>query len=216
MHGAGDCLGVRLAPGRVLTAAHCVLGVQALDDVWVMAGGRRLTVRACALHPALRPMFARCDLADVAARARLHDIWNDAALLQVDGDEPDAPSFEALTEASALQRGGGVRVWVVSDAAPLWADAPGLTLHADRVTLVEAGELRTRGRDRAGFSTRPGDSGGPCLVRDGVGWKVAGVLAGGVSWYSPDSSYAPTFAPDTAAWLRVAGAASAGHATLPR
>jgi len=202
VHGSGDCLGVRLAPGRVLTAAHCVLGVRALHEVRVTSGGRALAVRACALHPGLRPMFARCDLDDAAARAHLHDIWSDAALLRVDGDAPDAPAFEALTDGAVLQRGARARVWVVSDAAPLWADAPAFALHADRVTVADAGELRARGSDRAGFSTRPGDSGGPCLVRDGAAWKVAGVLHGGRSYYSPDSSYAPTFAPDTAAWLR--------------
>lgn len=204
VRGVGDCLGVRVAPGAVLTAAHCVLGVRSLAELRVVAGdaaGGALPVSSCALHPALGPRFERCDVGDRDAPRRLQGVSADLALLALRGDPPGAPTLPLVPAGLAPGELRGAEAWVVSRASPTWVDGAASQASANEVTVADEEELRTENPEAGCISTRPGDSGGPLLVRRGGRWAVAGVLAGGDRWYSGDSHYAPTFTPSTAAWL---------------
>lgn len=196
VRGVGACLGVRVAPGVVLTAAHCVLGVRGLGDVTVTASGaRRVAVTSCALHPALRARYAGCDQGGPDA-GDLGDLWTDLAVLRVP-DPPDAPWMPWLDAAPTE----GAAAWVIADAAPTWVESPAPRAVGNRVTRVEPGALCAEGPRREDVSTQPGDSGGPLLLRRGGRWVVGGILSGGRRERSPDSHYAATYAPETAAWL---------------
>ncbi len=204
IRGTGACLAVRVAPGTLLTAAHCVVGVRSLGDIRVGAPPRAVRpprVLSCVLHPTNAPRFDRCDVDDHNARGHLGDVWGDLAILRV-GDDPAGapvlPSLESLADPESLV---GLDAWVISDDAPTWIDASAPRPVRNRVTFAEQGEVRTAGADRADISTRPGDSGGPLLMRRSGRWVVVGVLSGGASDYSPDSRFAPTFAVETSAWL---------------
>lgn len=197
VRGVGACLGVRVAPGVVLTAAHCVLGVRSVADIRVASAARTTAASGCALHPVLAGRVGRCDVGDPEAGAHIGDVWADLALVRVTDDPAGAPWLPALAAMPAE----GARAFVVADDAPRWVDAPAPRPVPNRVTRVEPGEVRTDGAERADVSTGPGDSGGPLLLlRDGA-WVVAGALSGGRHERSGDSRYAPTGAPETAAWL---------------
>lgn len=196
LRGVGDCLAVRVAPDALLTAAHCVLGVRSIDDIRVDGA----TVVGCALHPALAARFGRCDTDDRAAPGRIHDDWTDLALVRV-SPASDAPRLAVMAALDMQSTLGGFDAWVVSDGAPRWVAAVAPRLVHNRVSLAADGEICTLGAEPADISTRPGDSGGPLLLRRGGGWVVAGVLGGGLRAYSGDSHYAATYLPDTAAWI---------------
>jgi hypothetical protein len=181
---------VRVAPGTLLTAAHGVLGVRAIGDIRVDGAA----VVACALHPALTTRFGRCDVDDRAAPGRIHDDWTDLALVRV-SPASDAPRLPLLGPIDMQSTLGGLDAWVVSDGAPRWVAAVAPRLVHNRVSLAADGEICTLGAEPADVSTRPGDSGGPLLVRRGGGWVVAGVLGGGMRAYSGDSHYASTYLP---------------------
>lgn len=204
IRGTGACLAVRVAPNTLLTAAHCVLGVRSLADVRVSAPPRTAAaprVVSCALHPTLAARFDRCDLDDREARALVGDVWKDLALLTLDADPSGAPSLPWLESLAAPGTLAGLDAWVVSDGSPVWIDASAPRAVHNRVTQAEEGEVRTAGSDRADISTRPGDSGGPLLMRRDGRWVVVGILSGGSTDYSPDSRFAPTWPAETAAWI---------------
>lgn len=202
---SSDCSGVLVAPRVVLTAAHCVLGLDALPSVQVRHGAEvwESAVVRCATHPsAVDGGTERCD---VGARDthREHDL----AVLHLASEVPSAltqplPILIAppVVASDAWWRGRHVRLVG-------WQRRPALVGDARRysgdnvVTAVHGAVLVTVPREGSGFSTRIGASGGPALLELDGREQVIGVLFGGERSDSRDSVYAATFHPDNASWI---------------
>lgn len=187
-----SCGGTFVAASWVMTAAHCVDGVEP-DSVVVLAGthnlasgGELLDVVRIVVHPgyAAEPSFA-----------------NDLALLQVEGRHMH-PRIELLAPGAAQLAAPGTRATVVGWGYTAAGGAPSALLRKLETQIVSNDECRTQlgshirdtnicaGAAGAPGATCHGDSGGPLMVPFRRRWVQAGVVSFGATICNQPSAFA--------------------------
>jgi hypothetical protein len=192
----GGCTATKIGARRFLTAAHCVPGLVAGDDVRItnaldgtFTASDRFTIAAVDAHPTRGNDF------DDGNHRRSYDV----AVIEITANTPAIPTL-GVRAAFLPDATSGTTVGYGCDLSPGDADHGGQKQRATFTTTslddLEADPDVTNERayrwhtlyavhaGGAAVQTCPGDSGGPLLVRSGDVWQVAAVTSRHIDSYS--------------------------------
>jgi len=176
------CSGVVVAQRFVLTAAHC-------------APGALPSAIRVSLEPSVRPFGSSCASASAAYAvvAITRHPAVDAMLLALTSSAFGLTGVPVVTSAPSVGQAAIIAGYGLTEMGTFGQRIFAPTTIAD----VGAGTIEVDSGTDGGACV--GDSGGPLLVRDASGWKVAGVLSEGSGACAGQDVYVDTAA--IAAWI---------------